>query len=68
MASGDSFISLAFNYLLGHTTVINSVHMVFAAIEKVKMKKFLPLPTRDMEGGGTMLLGKVELPKLPGST
>lgn len=40
-------ISLAFNYCLGHTTVMNSVHMVCAAIEKVMMQKFLPRPTAD---------------------
>lgn len=47
MASGDSLVSLAFNYRLGHTTVINSVHMVCAAIEKKMMAKFLPRPTQD---------------------
>uniref|UniRef100_A0A8D3C299 DDE Tnp4 domain-containing protein n=1 Tax=Scophthalmus maximus TaxID=52904 RepID=A0A8D3C299_SCOMX len=47
LASGDSLISLAFNYRLGHTTVMNSVHMVCAAIEKVMMQTFLPRPTED---------------------
>ncbi|XP_057709956.1 uncharacterized protein LOC130927873 [Corythoichthys intestinalis] len=47
LASGDSLMSLAFCYRLGHTTVINSVHMVCAAIEKIMMKIFLPKPTPD---------------------
>ena len=47
LASGDSLISLAFNFRLGHTTVMNSVHMVCAAIEKVMMQTFLPRPTAD---------------------
>lgn len=47
MASGDSLISLAFSYRLGHTTVMNSVHMVCAAIEKHMMQSFLPRPTAD---------------------
>nr|XP_055049571.1 uncharacterized protein LOC129435091 [Misgurnus anguillicaudatus] len=47
LASGDSMISLAFSYRLGHTTVMNSVHMVCAAIEKVMMQTFLPRPTAD---------------------
>lgn len=47
MASGDSLISLAFSYPLGHTTVMNSVHMVCAAIEKLMMQSFLPRPTAD---------------------
>ncbi|KAF0039337.1 hypothetical protein F2P81_007572 [Scophthalmus maximus] len=47
LASGDSLISLAFNYRLCHTTVMNSVHMVCAAIEKVMMQTFLPRSTED---------------------
>ncbi|XDV15962.1 hypothetical protein PO909_015873, partial [Leuciscus waleckii] len=47
LASGDSLISLAFSYRLGHTTVMNSVHMVCAAIEKHMMQSFLPRPTAD---------------------
>ena len=45
MASGDS-LSLAYSYRLGHTTVMNSVHMVCAAIEKTMMERFLPRPTQ----------------------
>uniref|UniRef100_A0A8C9XPS4 DDE Tnp4 domain-containing protein n=1 Tax=Sander lucioperca TaxID=283035 RepID=A0A8C9XPS4_SANLU len=45
LASGDSLISLAFNFRLGHITVMNSVRMVCAAIEKVMMQTFLPRPT-----------------------
>uniref|UniRef100_A0A8C5CCT6 DDE Tnp4 domain-containing protein n=1 Tax=Gadus morhua TaxID=8049 RepID=A0A8C5CCT6_GADMO len=48
LASGDSLISLAFSYRLGHTTVANSVHMVCAAIVKVMMDQFLPRPTQQM--------------------
>lgn len=40
-------VSLAFSYHLGHATVMNSVHMVCAAIEKVMMERFLPMPTQD---------------------
>ncbi len=40
-------VSLAFSYRLGHTIVMNSVHMVCAAIEKVMMERFLPSPTQD---------------------
>ncbi|KAJ0070133.1 hypothetical protein NL108_002460, partial [Boleophthalmus pectinirostris] len=47
LASGDSLITLAFAYRLGHSTVQNSVHMVFAAIEKIMMGEFLPKPTED---------------------
>lgn len=47
LASGDSMISLAFSYRLGHTTVRNSVHMVCAAIKKVMMGRFLPSPTEE---------------------
>ncbi|KAJ4945805.1 hypothetical protein JOQ06_023483 [Pogonophryne albipinna] len=47
LASGDSLISLAFNYRLECTTVTNSVHMVYAAIEKMKMERFLPRPTEE---------------------
>ncbi|XP_056090844.1 uncharacterized protein LOC130070464 [Rhinichthys klamathensis goyatoka] len=47
LASGDSMVSLAFSYRLGHATVMNSVHMVCAAIEKVMMESFLPRPTQD---------------------
>ena len=47
LASGDSLISLAFSYRLGHSTVIKSVHMVFAAIEKLMMEEFLPTPTQE---------------------
>ncbi|KAE8280179.1 hypothetical protein D5F01_LYC22321 [Larimichthys crocea] len=47
MASGDSLVSLAYSYRLGHSTVINSVHMVCAAIEKTMMERFLPRPTQD---------------------
>ncbi|XDV11211.1 hypothetical protein PO909_000212 [Leuciscus waleckii] len=47
LASGDSMVSLAFSYRLGHATVMNSVHMVCAAIEKVMMERFLPRPTQD---------------------
>lgn len=45
LASGDSFVSLAFNYRLGKTTVGRSVHIVCAAIEKKMMELFLPKPT-----------------------
>jgi len=45
--SGDSLVSLAFSYRLGHRTVVNSVHMVCAAIEKLMMGRFLPRPTQD---------------------
>ncbi|KAG1946513.1 hypothetical protein F2P79_013391 [Pimephales promelas] len=45
--SGDSLVSLAFSYRLGHRTVVNSVHMVCAAIEKFMMGRFLPRPTQD---------------------
>ncbi|XP_054603133.2 uncharacterized protein [Nothobranchius furzeri] len=48
LASGDSFVSLAFSYRLGQTTVRNSVHMVCAAIEKVMMGQYLPPPTDEM--------------------
>uniref|UniRef100_A0A3Q2CGQ6 DDE Tnp4 domain-containing protein n=1 Tax=Cyprinodon variegatus TaxID=28743 RepID=A0A3Q2CGQ6_CYPVA len=48
LASGDSLISLAFSYRLGHATVVNSVHMVYAAIESKMMEEFLPSPTEDM--------------------
>uniref|UniRef100_A0A671Q543 DDE Tnp4 domain-containing protein n=1 Tax=Sinocyclocheilus anshuiensis TaxID=1608454 RepID=A0A671Q543_9TELE len=41
LASGESMVNLAFSYRLGHATVMNSVHMVCAAIEKVMMEKFL---------------------------
>ncbi|KAK1893587.1 Protein ANTAGONIST OF LIKE HETEROCHROMATIN PROTEIN 1 [Dissostichus eleginoides] len=47
LASGDSLISLAFNYRLGCTTVTNSVHLVYAAIDKMMMERFLPRPTED---------------------
>ena len=48
LASGDSLISLVFTGShLGHTAVINSVHMVCAAIEKGMMEEFLPRPTPD---------------------
>ncbi|XP_059915812.1 uncharacterized protein LOC132463568 [Gadus macrocephalus] len=47
MASGDSLVSLAYSYRLGHTTVRNSVHMVCAAIEKTMMERFLPRPTQE---------------------
>ncbi|KAJ4922211.1 hypothetical protein JOQ06_026119 [Pogonophryne albipinna] len=47
LASVDSLISLAFSYRLGCTTVTNSVHMVYAAIEKMMMERFLPRPTED---------------------
>nr|XP_057926689.1 uncharacterized protein LOC131128123 [Doryrhamphus excisus] len=47
LASGDSLISLAFSYRLGHSTVIQSVHMVYAAIEKLMMEDFLPRPTQE---------------------
>ncbi|KAJ4935392.1 hypothetical protein JOQ06_016928 [Pogonophryne albipinna] len=47
LASGDSLISLAFSYHLGCSTVTNSVHMVYAAIEKIMMERFLPRPTED---------------------
>ncbi|KAE8277589.1 hypothetical protein D5F01_LYC24428 [Larimichthys crocea] len=47
MASGDSLVSLAYSYRLGHSTVINSVHMVCAAIEKTMMERFLPRPTQE---------------------
>ncbi|XP_027132170.1 uncharacterized protein LOC113745002 [Larimichthys crocea] len=47
MASGDSLVSLAYSYRLGHSTVINSVHMVCAAIETTMMERFLPRPTQD---------------------
>ncbi|KAJ4924492.1 hypothetical protein JOQ06_003448 [Pogonophryne albipinna] len=47
LASGDSLISLAFSYRLGCSTVTNSVHMVYAAIEKIMMERFLPRPTED---------------------
>ncbi|CAL8311442.1 unnamed protein product [Gadus morhua 'NCC'] len=39
MASGDSLVSLAYSYRLGHTKVRNSVHMVCAAIEKTMMER-----------------------------
>uniref|UniRef100_A0A1A7W9J8 DDE Tnp4 domain-containing protein n=1 Tax=Iconisemion striatum TaxID=60296 RepID=A0A1A7W9J8_9TELE len=48
LASGDSLISLASSYRLGHSTVSNSVHMVCAAIEKLMMQQHLPKPTKDM--------------------
>lgn len=48
LASGDSLMSLAFSYRLGHSTVVNSVHMVYAAIESKMMEEFLPSPTEDM--------------------
>ncbi|XP_061925526.1 uncharacterized protein LOC133664703 [Entelurus aequoreus] len=48
LATGDSLSSIALDYRLGHTTVMNSVHMVCAAIEKVTMKTFLPRPTAEM--------------------
>ncbi|KAK0155258.1 Endogenous retrovirus group V member 1 Env polyprotein [Merluccius polli] len=47
MASGDSLVSLAYSYRLGHATVMNSVHMVCAAIEKTMMERFLPRPTQE---------------------
>lgn len=43
VASWDWLV--AFTYHLGHTTVMNSVHLVYAAIEKV-MRHFLPRPTQ----------------------
>lgn len=46
MASGDSLLSLAYSYRLGHTTVMKSVHMVCAAIVKTMMERFLPRPTQ----------------------
>lgn len=46
LASGDSLISLAFSYRLGHSTVIQSVRMVYAAIEDMMMEEFLPTPTQ----------------------
>lgn len=45
--SGGSRVSLAFSYRLGHTTVVNSVHVVCAATGKVMMERFLPRPTQD---------------------
>uniref|UniRef100_A0A3B4TJ97 DDE Tnp4 domain-containing protein n=1 Tax=Seriola dumerili TaxID=41447 RepID=A0A3B4TJ97_SERDU len=47
MASGDSLLSLAYSYRLGHATVMKSVHMVCAAIAKTMMERFLPRPTQD---------------------
>ncbi|XP_057715118.1 uncharacterized protein LOC130930875 isoform X2 [Corythoichthys intestinalis] len=47
LASGDSLISLAFSYRLGHTAVINSVQMVCAAIEKTMVNRYLPRLTTD---------------------
>ncbi|XP_015227457.1 PREDICTED: putative nuclease HARBI1 [Cyprinodon variegatus] len=47
LASGDSMVNLACSYRLGHSTVRNSVHMVYSAIEKVMMERFLPKPTED---------------------
>uniref|UniRef100_A0A8C6WH76 DDE Tnp4 domain-containing protein n=1 Tax=Neogobius melanostomus TaxID=47308 RepID=A0A8C6WH76_9GOBI len=47
LASGDSLLSLSFAYRLGHATVQNSVHMVFAAIAKIMLPEFLPKPTED---------------------
>lgn len=46
LASGDSLVSLAFSYHLGCTTVINSVHMVCAAIA-VMMERLLSRPAQD---------------------
>uniref|UniRef100_A0A3Q2E6C0 DDE Tnp4 domain-containing protein n=1 Tax=Cyprinodon variegatus TaxID=28743 RepID=A0A3Q2E6C0_CYPVA len=39
LASGDSFVSLAFSYRLGVTTARNSVYMVCSAIERVMMEQ-----------------------------
>uniref|UniRef100_A0A8C6S8J4 DDE Tnp4 domain-containing protein n=1 Tax=Neogobius melanostomus TaxID=47308 RepID=A0A8C6S8J4_9GOBI len=47
LASGDSLWSLAFSYRLGHSTVIQSVHMVYAAIERLMMEEFLPIPSQE---------------------
>uniref|UniRef100_A0A1A8PU22 DDE Tnp4 domain-containing protein n=1 Tax=Nothobranchius pienaari TaxID=704102 RepID=A0A1A8PU22_9TELE len=47
LASGDSLISLASSYRLGHSTASNSVHMVCAAVEKLMMQQHLPRPTKD---------------------
>lgn len=47
LATGDSMVNLAFSYRLGQATVMNSVHMVCAAIEKVMLERFLPRPTQD---------------------
>uniref|UniRef100_A0A8C6SHY5 DDE Tnp4 domain-containing protein n=1 Tax=Neogobius melanostomus TaxID=47308 RepID=A0A8C6SHY5_9GOBI len=47
LASGDSFVSLAFSYRLGETTVRNSVYMVSKAIERIMMAQYLPPPTED---------------------
>ncbi|KAK7944566.1 hypothetical protein WMY93_000294 [Mugilogobius chulae] len=47
LASGDSLVSLSFSYRLGETTVSQSVHMVYSAIEKLMMRDYLPPPTRD---------------------
>lgn len=47
LASGDSLMSMAFGYLLGHSTVVESVHMVYSAIERNMMEQYLPVPTRE---------------------
>ncbi|KAK7907089.1 hypothetical protein WMY93_015701 [Mugilogobius chulae] len=47
LASGDSLISLAYGFRLGHSTVVQSVHMVYAAIEKRMMERYLPVPTEE---------------------
>lgn len=47
LATGDSMVNLVFSYRLGHATVMNSVHVVCAAIEKVMLERFLTRPTQD---------------------
>ncbi|XP_029974555.1 protein ALP1-like [Salarias fasciatus] len=47
LASGDSFVSLAFSYRLGVTTVRNSVFMLCKAIENTMMGQYLPRPTEE---------------------
>ncbi|KAK7896163.1 hypothetical protein WMY93_021488 [Mugilogobius chulae] len=47
LASGDSLMSLSFSYRLGHSTVVESVHMVYAAIERTMLAQCLPVPTEE---------------------
>lgn len=48
LATGESFISLAYQYRLGHSTVSESVHMTCRAIERQMMAAQFPKPTEQM--------------------
>lgn len=48
LATGESFVSLAFQYRLGTTTVRQIVHSTLKAIERNMLGTQIPVPTEDM--------------------